>query len=232
MRVLRKYGQAATIAFGLRDYFTGESYDAALASGDTKVDKDGGGWANTATAVPPETQDTLYELALTATEMQAKRITIKVVDQTDPKAFQDQKIHIETYGHASAQIKTDLDLLETTVLSAHGATDGIIAIVDTVVDAIKLKTDNLPASPASAADVLEELIADHSGVAGSLAEYVKFIQDVLEADVTVDTGTTPYQLVFKIKSTSTELIRKDLKQVDGSDFTALTQTVGQHVEGA
>ena len=98
-------------------------------------------------------------------------------------------------------------------------------------DSLEANADNEIAASAIADAVLAEAIADHSGTAGSLAEYVKFIQDVLEGDVSIDTSdSTQYQLVVKIKSTSTELVRKDLKKLDGTAWTAATAIIGQHTE--
>ncbi|MGD8237837.1 MAG: hypothetical protein PVH68_04755 [Armatimonadota bacterium] len=91
---------------------------------------------------------------------------------------------------------------------------------------------NDPTAAAIADSVLEEVLADHSGTAGSLAEAVELVADILEGDVTIDTTTTPWQLVVKEKGTSTELVRKDLKQADGTNVTSTDHLVGQQTEPA
>jgi len=114
MRILRKYGATTTIAFSLRDYFTGELYDTALASGDVTIGIDGAAFATVNDDPPTKAQSGQYEIDLTSAETTGKRITIQVVDQTDPKAFADCVLEIETYGHASAQYASDLEALAET----------------------------------------------------------------------------------------------------------------------
>ena len=53
------------------------------------------------------------------------------------------------------------------------------------------------------------------------------IQKLIEADRTIDTTTTPWQLVYKEKGTVTELLRQDIKDTAGADMTATTQVIGQ-----
>lgn len=102
MADLRKYGEAATLDFSLFEIDGGDlKIDAVHASGDTKIMKDESTEANTTNGFIDEGQG--YSLTLTATEMEAARITINIVDQ-GTKAWLDPKaIIIETYGHASAQ---------------------------------------------------------------------------------------------------------------------------------
>lgn len=59
---------------------------------------------------------------------------------------------------------------------------------------------------------------------------VDFIRNVLEADAEVDTSANPWQLVIKHKTTGAELIRKDLKDVNGNGITSITKIIGQHKE--
>ncbi len=104
---MRKYGASATINFEL--YNTdGVNFNVAAvhALGDTKVMTDEGVEANTTNAFTDEGQG--YSIVLTATEMQAARIVLYVVDQ-GAKAWLDKAVVIETYGHASAQHAMDFD---------------------------------------------------------------------------------------------------------------------------
>ena len=57
-----------------------------------------------------------------------------------------------------------------------------------------------------------------------------FIKNVTEGDVTIDTTTTPWQLVVKTKSTDTELIRKDLKDVVAANISSVSTVIGQQTE--
>lgn len=108
MTYLRKYGVSTTIDFGLLDVANGQLLvTAAHASGDTKIMKDEGAEANTTNGFTDEGQG--YALVLTATEMEAARIVVYVVDQ-GTKLWFDEVLVIETYGHASAMHEFDFDL--------------------------------------------------------------------------------------------------------------------------
>lgn len=105
---LRKYGVGTTVDFILYET-DGASLkvDAVHAAGDTKIMKDEGAEANTASGFVDEGQG--YSIALSATEMEAARIVVYVVDQTSPAVWLADALIIETYGHASAQHAFDLD---------------------------------------------------------------------------------------------------------------------------
>lgn len=77
--------------------------------------------------------------------------------------------------------------------------------------------------------VWDELTAGHT-TAGSAGARQKFISDCLEGDVSIDTSTTPWQMVVKIKGTSTELIRKDLKDINDANLTAISSIIGKRTE--
>lgn len=118
--ILRKYGESATINFSLYEV-DGIDFrvDAVHASGDTVIMKDEGAEANTTNSFTDE--GTGYSLVLTATEMQAARIVIYVIDQTATKVWLDHAITIETYGNASAQHAFDLDTASTAQTADHTA---------------------------------------------------------------------------------------------------------------
>ena len=110
MAELRKYGVAVTMLFpliarGVTDLYTG----AVFAAGDLQISKDEGAFVNTNTATPTHEGNGMHSIALTATEMQAARIMLTMIDQTDPKVFEDQMFLVDTYGDASAQHAFDLD---------------------------------------------------------------------------------------------------------------------------
>lgn len=105
---LVKYGEAVTIDFALFeadgvDFRT----DAVHAAGDTVISKDQAAEANTANGFTDE--GTGYAILFTAAEMTCKRAIIYIVDQTATKAWLDEYIIIETYGHASAMHAFNLD---------------------------------------------------------------------------------------------------------------------------
>ena len=127
----RKYGVETKIDFELYETDgTDLKSDAAHASGDTKIMKDEGDEANTTNGFVDEGQG--YSITLTATEMQAARIVVYVVDQ-GTKAWLDKVLIVETYGNASAQHEFDLD----------SATVNLSSTTETQIDAIETDTNEI-----------------------------------------------------------------------------------------
>lgn len=87
------------------------SADWTPATGDTKISKDGGNFANTTNnpVAVGGTGSVGWSLTLTATELQAGTIIIQIVDSAT-KAVEDQYITIYTYGNASAKIIEDFSV--------------------------------------------------------------------------------------------------------------------------
>lgn len=105
---LRKYGEVTTINFELFEIDGVDlRVDAAHVAGDTTIMQNEGAEANTANGFIDEGQG--YSIVLTATEMQAARISVYLVDQSATKAWLDRVLIIETYGNAAAQHAFDLD---------------------------------------------------------------------------------------------------------------------------
>lgn len=82
--------------------------DPPIASGDAKVFKDGGAAANVA-SLPTLTQagEPYLTVALSATEMDADRVMVKLVDQSDTKAWADVSVTIQTVDPAATEAKQD-----------------------------------------------------------------------------------------------------------------------------
>lgn len=71
--------------------------DPTLASGDVKVKKDNGAFANLGTLPAVDTAgDRVVKVTLTSTEMNADNVVIQFVDQTSPKEWADLIISIPT----------------------------------------------------------------------------------------------------------------------------------------
>ena len=123
MAELRKYGVAATILFPLIDRGTldFEATPVTFVAADTQISKDEGAFANTG-STPAHEGNGIYSLALTATEMQAARIVVTVIDAAT-KAWEDQAILIDTYGNASAQHAFDLATAQQQVTVASMLAD-------------------------------------------------------------------------------------------------------------
>jgi len=128
---LRKYGVEAKVDFVLFEV-DGVDFrvDAAHAAGDTKIMKDEGAEANTANGFVDEGQG--YSITISATEMEAARIVIYIVDSAT-KVWLDTALVIETYGNASAMHAFDLDT----------ATVNLSSTTETQIDAIETDTNEL-----------------------------------------------------------------------------------------
>jgi len=111
--IWRKYGEAATLNMTL---YAIDGVDIqvapAFAVGDVVLSRDEAAEANITTL--PTDEGTSISISLSATEMEAARITITLIDQTDPKLWLDDSIIVETYGNTLAQHAFDLDLATPT----------------------------------------------------------------------------------------------------------------------
>lgn len=107
---LVKYNTAVSIYTCLRTSgSTNIKSNPTLASGDVKISKDGGAFANLATlpdVIPAA--GTQVRIQLSATEMQCKFATIVFVDQTATKEWDDMAVEVQTHGNASASLIFDL----------------------------------------------------------------------------------------------------------------------------
>jgi len=104
---LRKYGVETKIDFELYEV-DGVDFrtDAADAGSDCSIMKDEGAEATCENDFVDEGKG--YSITLTATEMEAARIVVYVVDSAT-KVWLDKAINIETYGNASAMHAMDFD---------------------------------------------------------------------------------------------------------------------------
>ncbi len=136
---LQKYGVQTTIDFDLFEV-DGVDFrvDAVHAAGDAAVMKDEGAEASTTNGFTDEGQG--YSIVLTATEMQAARVVVYLVDLTATKVWLDKTIIIETYGNASAMHAVDLD---------DAVRAGLTALPNAAADA----AGGLPVSDAGALDL-------------------------------------------------------------------------------
>lgn len=102
----RLYGQPAIIdgivlvGRGVADY----SVNPTILPGDVLISQDGGAFF-TPTTLPIATPSgsTAIRAALTATELQCKRLVMRFICQALPKRWEDQEVIIETFGNVNAQ---------------------------------------------------------------------------------------------------------------------------------
>ena len=166
-QIERKYGVQTTIKFALIDPAGVDLEDSAsCTTGDVQISKDEGTFANTTNCFVDEGPGD-YSLVLTATEMQAARISILVDDQTASEVWLDTMVHVETYGDANAQHEFDLD--------SHGfALSQTAIIVGTVEDSGFTPTT----SQFEASDITEATSSHFNG------QYVKFVTGALAGQAT------------------------------------------------
>jgi len=112
MFLLAKYGVETVFRFPIIKRAVADfaaTADWTPATGDTKVSKDGGNFANTTNnpAATGGTGSVGWTLTLTATELTAAEIDVQIVDSAT-KAVEDQWLTVYTYGNASAKIPMDL----------------------------------------------------------------------------------------------------------------------------
>lgn len=110
----RKYGTALTGGLFIwipllkagSDDFAGTA-DWTPAATDVKISKDGGAQANLATTPSWDANVEMWKFTLSATELQAKQVTVQVRDAA-AKAVQDDGFIVETFGNDSAMWPEDV----------------------------------------------------------------------------------------------------------------------------
>lgn len=77
--------------------------------------------------------------------------------------------------NTTAGVITTLDGLDTAQDTQHSTTQGLVTTVDTVVNAVKLKTDNLPASPAAVGSAMTLTSGERDSIAAALLDLASAI---------------------------------------------------------
>lgn len=147
---LLKYGAAGQIEGVPLIETNGVDYkvDPTLAAGDAQGSKDGGALANLATlpsVVPAGSR--LVRVSLSAAELTCKQLVIQLVDAAGAE-WEDQLLHVWTFGHASAQFAVDWSSPTVTLADggltaakiaadAIGASELAASAVSEIIDAIK-----------------------------------------------------------------------------------------------
>lgn len=147
MFYLAKYGTQTTFGFPMVKRAVVDlaaTADWTPATGDTKVSKDFGNFANSTNnpAAVGGTGSVGWSIVLTGTELTAAEVQVQIVDSAT-KAVEDQFITIYTYGNASAKIKADLS------------------------DAVRLGLTALPNANAQAAGGLSTIPTGNTGTAAA-----------------------------------------------------------------
>jgi hypothetical protein len=111
MYLLCKYNTQTAIRFAMVKRAVVDlaaTADWTPATGDTKISKDGGNFANTTNnpAATGGTGSVGWTLTLTATELSCAEANVQIVDSAT-KAVEDQWLNVYTYGNASAKFLID-----------------------------------------------------------------------------------------------------------------------------
>lgn len=102
MVILRKYGEATTIPFGLFEIDgVDKKIDAVWVLGDVKLRKDTGAEANVTVGFADRGQG--YTQPLAAADMEFATAELSIVDQGTKTWLDPEPIIIETYGHVDSQ---------------------------------------------------------------------------------------------------------------------------------
>lgn len=185
---LRKYGVEAKIPFVLYEVDGVDlRVDASDGGTDCALTKDEG--AETTCDNDLVDEGSGYSITLTATEMEAARISVYIIDSAT-KVWLDEVLIIETYGNASAQHAFDLD----TASVAQGADNdtlltAIAGYLDTEIAAIVAAVITNAAGTDVAADIIalkavvgglaDAAAAGEVTEADTLMQYIKQLLNVL-----------------------------------------------------
>ena len=194
----REYGVAtnfqAPVVLKADDTFAG-SGDLTWAAGDVKISKDGGAAANITTLPTIVSGIDLWDFSLSATEMQAKQITVWIKDATGELIYEDAFI-ISTTGDASAEHvqPRDVDLLtEAEVQRAAGL------ILSTTIATVNSQTEFVLTAGAATDDMYNKvqnglcLVGD---VSDSGHKSFGFVSDYVGGTTTVTiTEAMPFTVV-------------------------------------
>lgn len=199
-----QYGTAWTLhGYQLVDRSTGQYRNTpTLASGDFKIEKDGGTAANLATlpTVSPAGGSSI-SIALSATEMQCKQAVIRMVDAAGAE-WNDDCIHIFTVGDPSAYMQYD-PFLPTVGLNSASLT----AIVTQVWAALR---------------------ADHA-IPGSFGEGAASVQGNVTGSVASVTGNVDGNVTGVVGGVAAGGIGATSFAADAITASALSQGAAQEV---
>lgn len=206
---LRKYGVEYTVDFELYEIDGVDlRTDWVPAQVDCEIMKDGG--TSTTCTNTATDEGSTYSIVITATEAQAARNVIKIVDAAT-KVFLDKVIVVETYGNASAQHAFDLD----TASVAQGADNNTILSSLTIANG-----------------AVESDLVQMGGVVQSATDLKDF------ADAGYDPGTNKVQGVVLVDTTTTvtggatssaqTTAQNDLNVITGSDGATLATAQGNY----
>lgn len=200
-----KYGTAWDLqGYPLVDRVTGQyKSNPTLATGDFKLEKDGGTAANLTTlpTVTP-TGGTSIKISFSEAEMQCQQATLKMIDAAGNE-WNDDSIHIFTYGDPSAH--EGFDRFSPTVGLSAASISQLVA------------------------SFWGALRATYSGVAGSYGEGVASVQGDVTGAVGSVTGNVGGSVVGVVGGVAANGITSASFATDALSATALSQAAAQKI---
>lgn len=186
-----KYGVQTTFVFtaqkrGFPDFAA--TADWTPATGDTKVSKDAGAVANTTNNPAVVSGGVGWSLVLTATEMQAARLYVQIVDSAT-KAIEDVFFVIETFGNASAAYAFDLSVASPVVASVTGAVGSVTGAVGSVTGAVGSVTGAVGSVTGNVGGNVVGTVASVVGAVGSVTGAVASVTGNVGGNVTGSVGS-------------------------------------------
>lgn len=168
---------------------------------DSEVSKDGGTFTDcTNEATEIATASGIYYLDLTASEMNADTVAVIVKTTTTDAKTTPLVLYPVTLSEAMLGVNVE-EWSEGDVATVEGKIDTI----DTVVDAIKLKTDALPVDPASETNVdANEAKID---IVDAVVDAIKLKTDALPADPASETNVDANETKIDIIDTVVDAIK-------------------------
>lgn len=211
---LRKYGVETKIDFELYEVDGVDlRVDAVDAGSDCNIMKDEGAEATCTNDFVDEGMG--YSITLSATEMQAARIVLYIIDSA-VKVWLDKVIIIETYGHASAMHAFDLD---TASVAQSADNETRLALIEA--DTNELQTDDYPTSIAAIptvdeiwAKAMSDLAQGAPSVTASVLTAINYLYESWR-NKTLTTAT----LITLMKDNGTTALVKSTISDDATTFT-------------
>ena len=216
MSELRKYGVGTTFYFPLITYGSTDFDENRDPSGTSsaRISKNGKPFQDAENLIG-YVDEGIYEIDLTATEMEAAVIMIVIKDDINsPKLWEDQAININTYGNASAEHAFDLD--STAIDSGVNVIQSDLVVLDAVVYNIYSDTTIILSDLTYGVNVVTVLGDDPMTAA-----------DVIpQSDI--DTITSDIALVYSDTtaiSSGVNIIQSDIKIIDENVDTVASDVI-------
>ena len=115
---------------------------------------------------------------------------------------------------------------------SYGTTSGVITRLDAALDANARVDIGAIGGAAQSLTDLKDFVDNGYDPSTHYIKDVATVKDILEGDEAIDTDATPFQRVVTNKTTAAELIRKDLKDIDGNSISNINTVIGSMEEPA